>query len=544
MQAEIVAQPSGSALRKEDIGYSTHASGDFNIRVPYQKINKDGDYEVKVYLINGSSVSYRFNVKDLGDVKEIELTYDAASYSAGSLVKGAWVALKDFDDYSLGKSYENWKIDNLFSLSISDASFMDGMMETNTGRFKLRDDRSGVITMTVVDRNLNLVGDAKLNIEKVASYLKLTPRSIGAINTEVVVDIELVDVDGKLAATGIRANSANDASRAAIISKPDGAVASASRLDLSSFANGKASVRVNSDKEGDVFLQVIIKETVGKLPGVAWASVPDTRNKQMTDFNGNLLYWNTAVVSPSALYEYQRTEPLYNDATNGFSIGNLDIGPTDELTTASNSYPVYQTKRLRAGNGDELFWADSSLTTTTAIGPAYKEAYEIIQETYYKSGENNYDALSTADKYGGRTYTGAATISFGATAGGGTLIFIIGAPSFVASNKAFVAESPAFIEGSRTYLGVRDIGTAMGATVDWDQDTQTATLAKNNVVVKVTVGADSISESRNGVTKQTAIDAPALNKAGRVYLPARALLEAFGYKVDWNDDTQAVVCSL
>jgi len=120
----------------------------------------------------------------------------------------------------------------------------------------------------------------------------------------------------------------------------------------------------------------------------------------------------------------------------------------------------------------------------------------------------------------------------------------IGAPSYVAGNKAFVAQSPAFIEGGRTFLGVRDIGNAMGATIDWDDDTQTATLSVNNIVVKITAGASAILVTRSGVTSEVAIDAPARNINGRVYLPFRALLEAFGYNVDWDEATQSIICVL
>ena len=107
-------------------------------------------------------------------------------------------------------------------------------------------------------------------------------------------------------------------------------------------------------------------------------------------------------------------------------------------------------------------------------------------------------------------------------------------------SNAVAAESPAFIENGRTFLGVRDMGNAIGAVIAWDQPTQTATLSKDGIVVKVVVGANSISVTKDSVTSEIAIDAPAQNKDGRVYLPFRAVLEAFGYTVTWDQATLSV----
>ena len=46
------------------------------------------------------------------------------------------------------------------------------------------------------------------------------------------------------------------------------------------------------------------------------------------------------------------------------------------------------------------------------------------------------------------------------------------------------------------------------------------------------------------MTTETAIDAPAQNKDGRVYLPFRALLKTFGYNVDWDEATQSIICTI
>ncbi len=413
MKATIVTKPSSSNLKDGDIEFRVHSSGNMEFLVPHDKLNRDGDYEVRVYLVNGVGVSYKFNVKDQGDITKMILSYGSKSYSAGTVMPQPDVKYQDAEGYETSKGLDMTSNSNL-KLSISDASFMDGKMDDRTGQFKLKEDKSGVVKMTLVDTEKNLVATQDITIEKAASYLKLTPQSVGSVGGEVTVKIELVDVDGKLAASGVDAESAN----ASVIAKPEGAIASASSVDTADFKKGLASVKVSSNVEGDVTLQVIIVEKEGDVP-------------------------------------------------------------------------------------------------------------------------------NSTDKFGGRTYTGAATVSFGkASAGGGQLIFIIGAPSFVSGNQVHAAESPSFIENGRTFLGVRDMGTSIGATVEWDQASQTASLSKDGITVKVTVGASKIAVTKNGVTSEIEIDAPAQNKNGRVYLPFRAVLEAFNYTVTYDQATNSIVCAL
>ena len=460
MKAEIVASPSGSSLKSDDVIYRTHPSGDAEFGVPYDKLDKDGDYEIKIYLINGSSISYKFNIRDLGDVKALRLDYVSTSIAAGSVLPEPGVFLVDTDDYELRKNYSDWLTDgNDFNLSISDASFMDGKMLAD-GSFKLKDDKSGTITMTVVDSDRNLVGTQLINVEKPASLLKLTPPTVTPVGQEAIVNIELVDIDGKLAATGIGAVIGGYSG--AIISKPDGAIASVNSMDVTDFNKGKAVVRVTSNMDGDVIVQVIIKEDTKDIPG-------------------------TGILNPG--FDQAKADAYqasYDAWVAGGKVGAAPVRPSDAVEM-------------------------------------------LVPDTVY----------------GGRTYTGAIPVSFGtAPGGGGQLIFFIGAPSYVAGNTPFAAQSPAFIENSRTFLGVRDIGNAIGGAIDWDEETQTATVSKDNTVVKITVGADVLLVTKAGATSEVPLDAAAQIRNDRVYLPFRALLQAFGYTVEWDEATQSIICTI
>ncbi|MCI9626354.1 MAG: copper amine oxidase N-terminal domain-containing protein [Clostridia bacterium] len=87
-----------------------------------------------------------------------------------------------------------------------------------------------------------------------------------------------------------------------------------------------------------------------------------------------------------------------------------------------------------------------------------------------------------------------------------------------------------FEEDDRTFLPVRFLAEALGAQVDWDEDSQTATVKKDGDTVEVTIGSDRIRI--NG--KVQTIDAAARTKDNRTFLPVRAVAEALGQKVTWD----------
>jgi hypothetical protein len=94
-----------------------------------------------------------------------------------------------------------------------------------------------------------------------------------------------------------------------------------------------------------------------------------------------------------------------------------------------------------------------------------------------------------------------------------------------------------FINGDgRTMLPVRAISEALGAEVQWDDTTQTATLIMGDIIVKVPIGQNSIDV--NGTP--FAMDTAAVIKDGRTLLPVRAVGEALGAKIGWDEATSTV----
>ncbi len=95
-----------------------------------------------------------------------------------------------------------------------------------------------------------------------------------------------------------------------------------------------------------------------------------------------------------------------------------------------------------------------------------------------------------------------------------------------------------FVDGnSRTQVPFRVTLEAFGAEVQWDGQNQIAIAIKNGIQVEVPIGESYIWI--NHEKKQN--DTIALLKDGRTYLPIRAVMEAFGCKVSWNEKERVVV---
>ncbi len=94
-----------------------------------------------------------------------------------------------------------------------------------------------------------------------------------------------------------------------------------------------------------------------------------------------------------------------------------------------------------------------------------------------------------------------------------------------------------FIESSRTLVPIRRIFEALGATVSWNEQTQTATVLKENENISFTIN-NKIAVI-NGVNKEMDVAAKIVD-GGRTVVPLRFLSEALGYNVEWDGITQTI----
>ncbi|MCD8390363.1 MAG: copper amine oxidase N-terminal domain-containing protein [Firmicutes bacterium] len=93
------------------------------------------------------------------------------------------------------------------------------------------------------------------------------------------------------------------------------------------------------------------------------------------------------------------------------------------------------------------------------------------------------------------------------------------------------------IEDGRTLVPLRAIFEALGAQVEWDGETQTATAISGADVVTVTI--DSNTLYKNGAAVE--LDVPAKIVDDRTLVPVRAVSESFDADVVWDGNTRSVI---
>ena len=108
---------------------------------------------------------------------------------------------------------------------------------------------------------------------------------------------------------------------------------------------------------------------------------------------------------------------------------------------------------------------------------------------------------------------------------------------FVDGVMVDTGDAKAYIKDGRTMIPMRAIFEALGASVTWDNDAKCATSVKGETEVRIAIGEKAIY--KNG--EKTELDTAAQLVNERTMVPVRAVAEAFGAKVDWNNETRSVI---
>lgn len=97
-------------------------------------------------------------------------------------------------------------------------------------------------------------------------------------------------------------------------------------------------------------------------------------------------------------------------------------------------------------------------------------------------------------------------------------------------------DSPPIIEEGRTLVPMRFIFEALGASVSWDAETETAVGVRGNTTVSVPIGQTTAFINEEAKP----LDVPAKIVEGRTLVPARFVAESFGCDVRWQQKTETV----
>ncbi|WP_282924360.1 copper amine oxidase N-terminal domain-containing protein [Peptoniphilus genitalis] len=133
----------------------------------------------------------------------------------------------------------------------------------------------------------------------------------------------------------------------------------------------------------------------------------------------------------------------------------------------------------------------------------------------------------------------------------GASILALAIPTFVTANSniriwmkgnLIKSDVAPYIYQERTMVPLRVISENLGKEVTWDG-------AKRSVNIKdekgnefsLIIGGKFMEDISANVDRKIELDAPALIKDDRTFVPLRAIAEAFGERVDWDKDKRVVV---
>jgi len=109
---------------------------------------------------------------------------------------------------------------------------------------------------------------------------------------------------------------------------------------------------------------------------------------------------------------------------------------------------------------------------------------------------------------------------------------------YVNGKKLYCDQEP-LLTGGRVLVPLRAIMEALGATVEWDSETETVNARKPGFEFSHPVGKWVAYANGNQIN----LDVPSRTENGRTLVPVRVISESLGASVSWDDNTRTVYIS-
>ncbi len=204
---------------------------------------------------------------------------------------------------------------------------------------------------------------------------------------------------------------------------------------------------------------------------------------------------------------------------------------TAQLKVEGNKLMISADRNL-LGIGDkvdiEFKWADNNYSTTDA-----NDFY--VNGDVAPLGRFNYHYTEVADKKKKQTLLPVMETPHQRLRN--AVVMKIDSPKALAKSTMVLIDpaneniTPKVIN-DRTLLPVRFLAESIEGSVSWSEVSQTATISRYGTVIKITVGSDTLKINASETVK---IDVPAQTIDDRIYVPMRAICEALGLEVYWDE---------
>ena len=179
-----------------------------------------------------------------------------------------------------------------------------------------------------------------------------------------------------------------------------------------------------------------------------------------------------------------------------------------------------------------------STGTATMALTSDKEGQVTVQVLVSVETPSQNSTTGLATKY----YTGTATFNVTKEIGkGSAVVMTIGSATMVVNDTTVAIDAPAMIKDNRTFVPVRALMEAFGATVDFDEATNVVTIKADGKTISLTLGSSVMTVGDKAVTMDVAAFA---SNEGRTMVPVRAIAEAAGYAVEATYNADGTTASV
>ena len=277
---------------------------------------------------------------------------------------------------------------------------------------------------------------------------------------------------------------------------------------------------------GDYALNLSFEERREDFPETATDRNNSTANAE--NIKVNTVY--RGVLTTNDIIDYykvsfeSKARVVVSGAMSSFHVQLLNESGADKWHFTSGWNPA-----TKINNADQAKTIDAGTYYITIAYPSGVTGHTNSGEyTFYvTSDDGEVDGL---EKMGQVTTHGSASAVEVPVADAGITVKVDGV------DVEFPDQKP-ILENDRTLVPLRAIFEALGAEVGWDDASQTVTATKGDITISLQIGSTDLFV--NGEAK--VIDVPAKLLNSRTLVPVRAISEAFGCKVDWEDATQTVI---
>lgn len=223
--------------------------------------SKVGTYEVTFKLPNGKKATTTLEVAEQGKIVEMQVNYDANTVNLGATTNEPEVVQVDAAGVTKTTKSANIKY------AINGKGVLN--FNSNTGVIAVSTDDKyigEVLTVTAVDKTNAVSAVATLTIAADAQSLSFNGTA-GVTGQDANIPFSVVDANGNKVALG---NNVTVNTTAVVTSKPEGANATAVVNKEGELKDkGVAILQVNSNKDGEVKVQVMIEAEYPLINGVA-----------------------------------------------------------------------------------------------------------------------------------------------------------------------------------------------------------------------------------------------------------------------------------